>query len=597
MGLLKSQIAEILKTPINRSVIGKAKRHEQKLRFHIDTNMDAADARVVVNEFLNWVKSLLPADKFNTFLHLFKFPISTNELTEEIYNALEKVYDGKDAYYDYNFLSPEYLADWLDYRDNIIKATEFWRNDAFKLSKTDVNGFIIVDIEKEQTTERPNPYFYFLPISSVHDFDYNTKGIVDWIMFPQGEDKMAIFDDEYYRVYQVNEKKEIVGEPIVEVAHDLGYCPAHFFWSDNLKEQEPALKKTPLSNQLANLDWLLFFETSKKHLDLYAPYPIYSGYEQDCDYANDDNGDYCDGGFIKNSDDSYIVTRAGEVSKCPVCADKRLAGVGSFIEVPQPSRENEGADMRNPIQITTVDKASLDYNVAEVSRLKDKIYTSVVGKGGDMTLNKAFNKDQVTANTESRRNVLLSFKRNFELIQSWVDDTICILRYGAQYYTGNTIQMGTDFYLYTIEELVRQYKEAKEAGAPDYQLDTIQDQIIETENKGNPLALQRAQILKNLEPYRHQTRKEVLEMLGKNFGDTSLIAVKLNFSTFVLRFERENTSVIEFGSALSFDKKISIILNTLKSYGQTEYQDGGATGAGESGSGKGSGGESGSGES
>ncbi|AFM54789.1 portal protein [Croceibacter phage P2559S] len=546
--------------------------------------MNAADARAVVNDFLQWVKQLLPKDKYNVFLQLFKFPVSTNELTEEIFNALEKVYDGKDAYEDYNFVNPDYLQDWNDYRSSVLNAYHFWRYEAFKQFKTNINGVMVVDLPAEQTSERPAPYFYFMPITAVKDFKTNASGAIEWIMLPQGDNQLAVIDDEHYSIYQLDEKGEISAEPLTQSAHDLGYCPATMFWGDPLMDSQPALKKSPLSNQLAALDWLLFFQTSKKHLDLYAPYPIYSGFEQDCTYENKENGDYCDSGFIKNSHGDYYVTRTGEVSKCPVCADKRLAGVGSFIEVPLPSRENEGADLRNPVQITTIDKASLDYNVEECERIYDKIYTACVGFGGDISMNKAFNKDQVKANTESRRNVLLSVKKNFERVQAWVEDTVCRLRYG-ELYVNNTIHYGSDFYLHNVEELTAQYEAAKKAGATDYQLDVIQDQIIETENRNNPNAMERAQVLKHLEPYRHQTRKEVLEMLEAGFGDMELIAVKLNFSTFVLRFERENTDIVEFGNALPFDQKISIILNTFKSYGKTEYTsqpaDGGA-GSGES---------------
>lgn len=539
------------------------------MRFHIDTNMSASDARAVVNEFLQWVKQLLPKDKYNIFLQLFKFPVSTNELSEEIFSALEKVYDGKDAYEDYNFINPEYLQDWNDYRNSVLNAYEFWRYEAFKQFKTNINGIMIIDLPAEQTSERPEPYFYFVPITGVKDLKIKSDGKIDWIILPQGEDKIAVIDDEFYSIYQLDEKGNIFAEPETQAAHDLGYCPATMFWSDDLIDNSPGLKKSPLSNQLAAFDWLLFFKTSKKHLDLYAPYPIYSGFEQDCTFENKESGDYCDGGFIKNIKGDYYVTRSGEVSSCPVCSDKRLAGVGSFIEVPLPSRENEGADLRNPVQITTIDKASLDYNVEECERLYDKIYTACVGFGGDISMNKAFNKDQVKANTESRRNVLLSVKKNFERVQAWVEDTVCRLRYG-ELYVDNTIHYGSDFYLHSVEELTAQYEAAKKAGATDYQLDNIQDQIIETENKANPNQMERAQVLKHLEPYRHQTRKEVLEMLKEGFGDKELIAVKLNFSTFVLRFERENTDIVEFGNALSFDKKINIILKTFKQYGITE---------------------------
>jgi hypothetical protein len=568
MALLKSQITALLKSPKNKATINKAQRHEQRLRFHIDTNMESADASIVVNEFLMFVKSLLPKDKFNIFLQLFRFPLLTNELTEEIFEALEKVYDGKDAYEQFNFLSPEFLADYQDYRQK-IEADKFWKTEAFERAKVNINGFIVVDVESDQLTADPEPYFYFLPINKVLDFDCNCKGVVEWIIFPQEENKIAVFDDETFRVFEVNDKGEITGEALIENKHDLGYCPAAFFWDETLKSGQPALKKSPLSNQLSNLDWLLFFKISKRHLDLYAPYPIYSGFEQDCNFENKSNGDYCDSGYIKNQHGEYNVSRSGEIAKCPVCSEKRLAGVGSFIEVPIPSRDNDNADLRNPVQITTIDKESLDYNVEECSRLELAIYNAVAGYGGDISMKTAYNKDQVQANTESRRNVLLSFKKNLEKIQSWTEDTICRLRYGVGY-INNTIQLGTDFYLYNTEQLNKMYGDAKTAGATDYQLDLIQDQIIETENRLNPMAKSRAEILKQLEPYRHQTRTEVLAMLDKNFGDKELIAIKLNFSTFVLRFERENTDIVEFGNTLSFDKKINIILNTFKSYGKSE---------------------------
>ena len=44
--------------------------------------------------------------------------------------------------------------------------------------------------------------------------------------------------------------------------------------------------------------------------------------------------------------------------------------------------------------------------------------------------------------------------------------------------------------------------------------------------------------------------------------------IKLKFPDFVRRFERENTNVIEFGSALPFAKKIDRIREVFKSYVQ-----------------------------
>ena len=42
--------------------------------------------------------------------------------------------------------------------------------------------------------------------------------------------------------------------------------------------------------------------------------------------------------------------------------------------------------------------------------------------------------------------------------------------------------------------------------------------------------------------------------------------VKLNFANFVRRFERENTNILEFGTLIPYDKKISIIADKLREY-------------------------------
>ena len=44
------------------------------------------------------------------------------------------------------------------------------------------------------------------------------------------------------------------------------------------------------------------------------------------------------------------------------------------------------------------------------------------------------------------------------------------------------------------------------------------------------------------------------------------VVIKINFADYIRRFERENMNVLEFGSALSYDKKISQIKQTLLSY-------------------------------
>jgi hypothetical protein len=114
------------------------------------------------------------------------------------------------------------------------------------------------------------------------------------------------------------------------------------------------------------------------------------------------------------------------------------------------------------------------------------------------------------------------------------------------------------------------YTEAKKAGASEARLDMISDQIIATENRNNPLQAQRMYILKQLEPYRHLTLAELMDLQKEGLIDPILMRIKINFATFVDRFERENINITEFGSALPFNRKIDIINQKLKEYAEEQ---------------------------
>ena len=386
----------------------------------------------------------------------------------------------------------------------------------------------------------------------------------EWLVFNQPEHRIAVFDDTSIRIYQLNEKNEIQSL-VSEAQHDLGYCPARFFWSTQLNEKNKDLKKNPITKELSNLDWYLFFALSKQHLDIYAPYPIYSAYEADCNFENSETGDYCDGGFLRNAKGEYKILNDGTVEKCPCCSEKRIAGPGSFLEVPIPNQTEGVADMRNPVQITTIDKDSLDYNVNECARLKNEIVISVVGSGGTVSEKEAINETQVTANFESKTSVLNALKTNFELAQKFIEDTVCKLRYGNAFIS-SSVNWGTEFYVFTVTELYSKYKQAKDNGASNSELDAISQQILEVEYRNNPLVLQRMLILKQLEPYPHKTLDEVLKLYEKKLIDEKLVKLKINFSTLVDKFERENINIIEFASNKPLREKIDIITNKLLEY-------------------------------
>lgn len=575
MALDLNQIKQILQKPTKRQVIQKAANMQKRLRFHTETNIAVSDINQPTALFLDWVRNLLPKDKYNIFLQLFKFPLSTPAVVEDVYRELERVFYSRNSSSSYQFTDSELAEDWADYRKNKLNEPDIWKTVGWKKMQVSINSILVVDLPQVQMSARPEPYFYWLEIEDVVDYEMVNDTEFKWIVFRQPNRRIAAFDDTYIRVYQLNEKNEIASL-VSEATHNLGYCPARFFWSTQLNEKNMDLKKNPISKELSNLDWYLFFSISKQHLDLYAPYPIYSAYAADCNFENNETGDYCDGGFLRNSSGEYKILNDGTVEKCPCCSEKRIAGPGSFLEVPIPNQAEGIVDMRNPVQITTIDKDSLTYNVEECVRLRNDIIVSIAGSGGTVSEKEAINETQVAANFESKTSVLNALKTNFELAQKFVEDTICRFRYGSDFIS-SSISWGTEFYVFTVKELYNKYEQAKTNGASESELDAITQQILEVEYRNNPLVLQRMLILKQLEPYPHKTLDEVLKLHEKKLLNENYVKLKINFSTLVERFERENINIIEFASARTFSEKIKLITDKLLDYVREENDQAGVS--------------------
>ena len=569
------QIRERVKRSEGAASLAKAKMHQSRIKFHSVkrvTTFNSPYISIPLTQFLAMVENILPHDKFVLFKALFRYPVKTNEITDVCFDKLSRIFHGANPLFNYDFSVPEDAQDWEDYRHKELREPEVWRTKGWEFFKSEINSVLIVDLEREQKGPRPEPYFYWLPIEAVIAYKANPDtGVMDYIVY-RHKDKIIVLDDGSYRVW--NDERhtgQIEGEPELETPHDLGYCPARFFWNTPLSLDDPDVKESPLSAVLESLDWFMFFAISKKQLDLMGAYPILSGYEQDCDYSNAENGDYCDGGFLRDKQGRYRLDPAGLLLRCPKCGNKRIIGAGSFVEIPIPSETENVPDLRNPVQLLQVDRKALDYNVDEQKRLREEIITTVVGQDEIVTNRDAYNEQQVRANFESVTTVLRRIKAGMEQAQEWVDSTCCRLRYGS-YFLGATIDYGTEFYLITADDLRKKYKTAKDAGASEAELDALQEQIIATEWRNDPSQLRRMKILSDLEPLRHLTKEEAMAAYKEGLVDADSFRVKLAFPSLIRRFERENTNIVEFGSALPYDKKISIIADTLKGYLPAEVQ-------------------------
>lgn len=582
MGISTDELRKAVKEQRNRRTVNLAMLHQNRLRFHIQTEastpmlmsydkfhrkavgLPAVGVWQALDDFLAFVENLIPHDKFKIFKSLFRFPVATNDILAVCFDKLSRIFEGRDPVYDYQFRTTEQRDDWEWYRKEVLGEPSVWKTRGWEYFKTEINSVLIVDMPQEQQAvdRYPRLYFYWLPIGKVESYETDRQGRIEWIAFRQKGDRLAVIDDERYRIFRY--KDSVIGELEVENTHDLGYCPARFFWNESVNLQNPDVKASPVTKELGKLDWWLFFNTSKNHLDLYGSYPVYYGYEQNCDYHNDNTGDYCDGGFLYDVKGVQKLDLNGLPVPCPKCGEHRITGAGSFVEVPVPG-ENQPDLGGHPVGMLTVDRSSLDYNVDEVDRLRTEIITSIVGTNEEITTRDALNEQQIRANFESQSTVLNRIKKGFEDAQQWVDETVCRLRYGSLFLSC-AISYGTEFYLSTVDDLRDRYKKAKEAGASEAELDALQQKIIETEYRNNPTLRQRMIVLADLEPYRHMSRDEVMQLRDKGIVTDEELMIKLNFTDYVRRFERENMNILEFGENTDYPKKIQAITDRLTEY-------------------------------
>lgn len=561
-----SEIVELSKKRISNPVIIKALALQRRLRFHSESNpfvfgMYASEA---VTEYLEWVKKLLPLDKYNVFVELFRAPVKSASLTAKIYRELALFFTSRNASETYQFTDQTYLGDWLDYKKHVLHEPDIWQTEGWEQYRLSPNSVLIVDMPQNQRTQLPEPYFYWLPIKEVLDYETVDGTQMAWIAYRQPEGRIATIDREAYRLYEV--KGDIV-KLISENYHGLGYCPARFFVDRSCTMDERTLKTNALIPVLADLDWYVFFSISKRHLDTYAAYPIYSAYRADCDFENNETGEYCDGGFLRDSEGNYKMLADGTIAVCPKCGKRRLAGAGSFIEIPVPNQVEGMPDLREPVAITQVDTDGLDYNVRECDRLEGKIFDDVVGSNidEDVQSKEAINEVQVAGNFKSRSAVLTIIKKEFEDAEKFVNDTICRLRYSGAFLS-SSISLGTEFYLLTSSELYDKYTKARNAGASTSELTAISNQIFEVEHSNNPDTLRRVKLLRQVEPYQHKTINDLIQLTSAGLVDLREAELKLNFDSYIDRFERENGNVLMYKADSPIAERIREMRKILDEY-------------------------------
>lgn len=546
INLSNEEIQKLYKERPRRKEIARGVKHNNRLRFHTETVVDKNSllSNPYYSEFIAWIASeapeLLPKDKIARFKQLVTVPLPTIELTESITSHLYNVFKGQDAFYRYEFENPELEADWMEYCNH-----SFWEVHGFEAMISGIDSVWVLDLPKEQSGDKPEPGDRLIDISDVIDISVDADNNCKYVIFSLG-DTVYVYDEALIRAFPVV-GGDIALLPTFELAHGLGYCPARMFWSDNLMKGNFINKKSPLTNVLGDLDWLLVCHVFKKYMEISNSYPILAAYRSQQNFLGS-----------KQEEERGRT----EDEKRPAGAD--LIGAGSFIEV-DPPLAGEHDPMSNPVKFINPDVTTLEFHVKNIIEKRDTIFYSVVGKDSDTT-KEAINEKQVMASFESQSAILMRIAGNFKKIEEFADKCKADIRYGVGQLIEVCIDLGTKFFLRTASDLIGEMKEAKDNGSHSSVIGILQDEIIEAKFRNDTAGMTRAQVIQELDPLPDKTLDEAIQILDKGGISKEQFIIKANLLSFVRRFEREQASLVEFGKQIDKSKKIEAILEEFRKY-------------------------------
>lgn len=539
-------LLERIKSPKNKDRINKGIENEKRIRLH---TVGTQDSSTNYDLWLAKIKNLLPKDKYEIFVQLIGEPVPTLDLTETIFDELAKIFEASNRSIHLSY----------DGEDSRQKATKFntyfdhehfFKSEVYDMLKVAPNSVLVVDTKLDLDKDgQAQPTAYFVHLESIIDLDVNRDGSTNYILFKVDKNTVVGIDKESYYVFDTTDK-----EPTLKAGFpsqhnltdelDRPYCPAFLMYPDFLNVTDNIMVNSPLTKSLGNLDWLLFWSVSKRYLDLYAPFPIYVSYEQDCSYVLP-TGEACENGYISvtsNTSSDNDLEDSTKLVPCPHCSKVKMHGAGSEVTVPAP-QSKEDPNLIDAIKVIPAEEKSITYVTGEKQRLEQEIYYSVLGKTSTPIENFSQSTTQLDLSTESRKAVLIHVKSLFEKVHKKVLYTMNKIMYGDDF-LGCSVNYGDNYFLTTQEQEAERYKKLKDTGAPESMLHASLESIITTTYKTSPHIALLQQIYLEVEPYQTMTNEDVMKLAAQRMIPRKAAIAKIHFTDFIEKYESEHETLI-----------------------------------------------------
>lgn len=565
--LTDEQVKALVEKPANAGVLARARGIRDQHRRHI--------TGVGVDPYLDKIETYENKDQWLLRKKLAQpstVPIFAKEL-----QTFNKVFSAQGTAKHYKFFDQEsdLVNDFTEYLNTDVGGgftIRHWMSNTW-LNKVniDATGLLMVDLPKELTTPRPQPFLKYIGIDSIHDIGFNGMKIeyliinvsinpndaLDTHHLKQIKEAtkvkaiqfFRVIDDAFDRIVMLKDGKATIinndNFPIIE--NFWKYVPAIFMSS--VQDGETTAKTTYVWQAMPPADEYLLDSSVHTISKKLHGFPQKWEQERGCRKCK---GEKRFRSAEMNDEGEWDWTDCGE---CKGTGVRLKADTSEVFIVARPDTAED-----------TYNVPPFGYGEAPIGILKEqreglfdnrKLIRIAIWANPD----RAFFQQSGSAETATGRSIdigeihdkLNKVSANAEMVEKFLTDTIGMARYGRDIFMGSVIKYGRTYLIFSAEELEQQYIKAKAGGVQLSQLQAIRHEIILVRWQNDPFMLDRQMKLSALEPMPDLSIEEVN---GLAIVSTSDKTFKTYFNDYIERFEFEMKQPITMFTIEFVQKKI-----------------------------------------
>lgn len=558
------QILALCENPAYQNDLLAGRRAEALHQLHVD----GEPHRVL--QFLQDQRIELTSNEAQLVLEKVK-EAGTMPIYDGLANVLSKAIGAPGTNYYFEFSDPALQDDFDAYlKDKKRTGQDFFQafNRAyFKQAQVGFQGVFLVDLPvmtaanaAELAQDRPRPFYRYVPSVDVHDMALTGNRVEYLILWQQTTPDVKdfwVWDDAFcYRVQHTQGNYTRLSAE--DFAHELGYVPACPVTTILPDERRPVLRSSFLAKSLplANVYLRDFCNHELGKARFVHPKPWSYGVKCEASATNaDDVAATCDSGYHHFPGGRVKCWKCkGQGRYIPYGRDE-----GYILEVPNAGE----VAITPPAGYVVPDLESLKYLGDELKANEAKIEKAVLGKGGILDMQTrtetALGKTLDLGPLEAR---LVAVSSDWEAAAKFVLDTMATYRYREQF-RRSSVNAGRRYMVFGASIMEAEYAAAKKAGMDPAGLYSYLENIIYAKYANDPMELQRNLLKLHLTPAPTSTVQEARANGILNARD---LVLKEYLNDFIIRFEEENGSILDFGSALTQAEKLNRIRQQLYAY-------------------------------